>query len=115
MWRDVLTSLPLLFGILAWGVGWVAGVVMLWTSPTWWLRDRLVVTPVVPGWVPMAFLIALFGIGPKIGGHHLSHLQQVVQESLQYAIRAAPFIAAGVLARTAVNSRRAVTGTPPTS
>jgi hypothetical protein len=36
-------------------LGWIAGVLILWTSPTWSQRDKLIAT-----FVPLAGLVALF-------------------------------------------------------
>lgn len=45
----------IIFGFLASGLGWVAGVLILWTSPTWNQREKLIATV-----VPPAGLVALF-------------------------------------------------------
>jgi hypothetical protein len=45
----------IIFGPAASGLGWVAGVLILWTSPTWSRRDKLIAT-----FVPPAGLVALF-------------------------------------------------------
>ena len=45
----------IIFGPVASGLGWVAGVLILWTSPTWSRRDKLIAT-----FVPLAGLVALF-------------------------------------------------------
>ena len=45
----------IIFGPVASGLGWVAGVLILWTSPTWSRRDQLIAT-----FVPLAGLVALF-------------------------------------------------------
>jgi hypothetical protein len=45
----------IIFGFIASGLGWVAGVLILWTSPTWSQRDKLIAT-----FVPLAGLVALF-------------------------------------------------------
>ena len=45
----------IIFGPVASGLGWVAGVLILWTSPTWNRRDKLIAT-----FVPPAGLVALF-------------------------------------------------------
>ena len=45
----------IIFGPVASGLGWVAGVLILWTSPTWRRRDKLIAT-----FVPPAGLVALF-------------------------------------------------------
>jgi hypothetical protein len=45
----------IIFGPVASGLGWVAGMLILWTSPTWSRRDKLIATV-----VPPAGLVALF-------------------------------------------------------
>jgi hypothetical protein len=45
----------IIFGPIASGLGWIAGVLILWTSPTWSRRDKLIAT-----FVPPAGLVALF-------------------------------------------------------
>ena len=45
----------IIFGPVAGGLGWIAGMLILWTSPTWSRRDQLIAT-----FVPLAGLVALF-------------------------------------------------------
>ena len=45
----------IIFGFIASGLGWIAGVLILWTSPTWSRLDKLIAT-----FVPLAGLVALF-------------------------------------------------------
>jgi hypothetical protein len=45
----------IVFGPIASGLGWLAGVLILWTSPTWSRRDKLIAT-----FVPPVGLVALF-------------------------------------------------------
>ena len=45
----------IIFGPAASGLGWIAGIVILWASPTWSHRDKLIATVVSP-----AGLVALF-------------------------------------------------------
>ena len=45
----------IIFGPAASGLGWIAGILILWTSPTWSRRDQLIAT-----FVPLAGLAALF-------------------------------------------------------
>ncbi len=41
----------IIFGPVASGLGWIAGVLILWTSPTWSRRDQLIATFVpLAGW-----------------------------------------------------------------
>jgi hypothetical protein len=45
----------IIFGPVASGLGWIVGMFILWTSPTWSRRDQLIAT-----FVPPAGLVALF-------------------------------------------------------
>jgi hypothetical protein len=45
----------IIFGPVASGLGWIAGVLILWTSPTWSRREKLIAT-----FVPPAGMVALF-------------------------------------------------------
>lgn len=56
------------FGPIASGLGWIAGVLILWTSPTWSQRDKLIATV-----VPPVGLVALFvGLVAAMGGRRLT-------------------------------------------
>jgi hypothetical protein len=52
----------LLIGTLAFGVGWIVGLVLLWSSPTWRLREKLLGTLLIPGGLPYGVIIAYFGL-----------------------------------------------------
>jgi HAAS len=59
----------IIFGPVASGLGWVAGVLILWTSPTWSRRDKLIATV-----VPPAGLVALFiGLVTALSGPAACH------------------------------------------
>jgi len=49
--RDAVGLALLPFGALAFGVGWLVGVVLLWTSDRWTTREKLLGTLVWPGGV----------------------------------------------------------------
>jgi hypothetical protein len=54
----------IIFGPVASGLGWIAGMLILWPSPTWNRRDKLIATL-----VPLAGLVALFfGLVAALGG-----------------------------------------------
>ena len=58
----------IIFGPVASGLGWIAGIAILWTSPTWSQRDKLIATV-----VPPAGLVALFfGLVAAMGGRRLA-------------------------------------------
>ncbi|MHB1783359.1 MAG: hypothetical protein ACYCTE_11865 [Acidimicrobiales bacterium] len=50
-----------LLGGFAFGVGWLVGIVLLWSSDTWRRRDKLLATLVVPGGLLLPVL--LLGMG----------------------------------------------------
>jgi hypothetical protein len=52
---DVWAPWLIIFGPVASGLGWLAGVLILWSSPTWSRRDKLIATL-----VPPVGLVALF-------------------------------------------------------
>jgi hypothetical protein len=52
---DVWAPWLIIFGPIASGLGWIAGVLILWTSPTWSRRDKVIATL-----VPPVGLVALF-------------------------------------------------------
>lgn len=56
--RESLSILLLLVGGFLLGVGWIIGVVMLWTSTVWNRRDKLIGTFLLPGGLlPLFFLL----------------------------------------------------------
>jgi hypothetical protein len=59
--RDSAAIVLLLLGLRIYGVGWLVGVGLLWSSPTWGLRDKLLGTFVIPGGLVFGVLIAMFG------------------------------------------------------
>jgi hypothetical protein len=50
----------LLIGGFLWFVGWIAGVVLLWSSSLWTTRDKLIGTFVVPGGLASAVFVFFF-------------------------------------------------------
>jgi len=57
----IATVLLLLLGGLLIGVGWIAGAILLWTSPRWPTRDKLVATLVWPGGLAAVLALPRFG------------------------------------------------------
>ena len=39
-WRDGLALVLLLFGGFLFGIGWIFGLTLLWTSPSWTRREK---------------------------------------------------------------------------
>ncbi|MFP5352392.1 MAG: DUF1700 domain-containing protein [Actinomycetota bacterium] len=56
-------ALLLVGGVLLPILGWIIGVVLLWVSRAWTLRDKLIGTLVVPGGLALAFYFGLFATG----------------------------------------------------
>ncbi|MGA2927200.1 MAG: hypothetical protein ABSG43_14600 [Solirubrobacteraceae bacterium] len=53
----------LLLGGFIFGVGWIAGLVLLWSSRAWNTREKWVGTLVIPGGLATGVLIGLIAIG----------------------------------------------------
>jgi len=47
--REIAAIVLLLAGAMVIGFGWIAGVALLWSSPRWNLRDKLIGTLAPPG------------------------------------------------------------------
>jgi hypothetical protein len=62
--REVWTVILLPLGGLAYGIGWLVGVVLLWTSPVWTRAEKLVGTLVLPGGLLPAFLLVQRSVRP---------------------------------------------------
>jgi hypothetical protein len=60
---DTGTVVLLLVGGLLIGLGWIAGVVMLWASPRWRTSDKLLGTLVWPGGLAVVLVVLRFGGG----------------------------------------------------
>ncbi|MDA8374457.1 MAG: hypothetical protein M0Z91_09490 [Actinomycetota bacterium] len=68
-WADRLVPWLLWLGGFIFGVGWLLGVVLLWASPTWRTRDKLLGTVVFPGGLATAFaLLSLQALGASCTG-----------------------------------------------
>lgn len=78
--REVAAILLLLIGAFVVGIGWLVGLWLLWTSPRWSNRDKLIGTFVLPGGLAPLALIAgtasgstactTTGDGPPACVHH---------------------------------------------
>ncbi len=53
----------LLFGFIAAGVGWIVGVILLWSSRAWTTRDKLIGTLVLPGGLLLTVPLLLLALG----------------------------------------------------
>ena len=61
--REWAAIFLLLFGFVAAGVGWVVGVVLLWSSRAWTTKDKLIGTFVLPGGLLATALLLLLALG----------------------------------------------------
>lgn len=57
--REWAAIFLLLLGGFAFGVGWIIGVILLWSSRAWDTRDKLIGTLVVPGGLATVLVVAL--------------------------------------------------------
>jgi hypothetical protein len=126
-WGAVIL-LPL--GGFAFGVGWLVGLILLWSSQLWTTRDKLIGTLVIPGGLVTAFYIAVIAAGnaqtegcsgtaaavnPSTGktiGHATMHCTRTVGQStgttiLQIAL--AVFLILGPIVSAIYLARRART------
>lgn len=88
----------LLVGGFLWGVGWLVGVVLLWSSGLWTLRDKLVGTLIVPGGLATAFLaFAVISIGA--GGPACTSSARVVSSNANGRPPVVPAVAGRVVCR----------------
>lgn len=60
-WTDPLAIVLLLVGGFLWLVGWIAGVVLLWLSDVWSVRDKIIGTLLVPGGLVVPAWLLLVG------------------------------------------------------
>lgn len=58
--HETIAIVLLLVGGFAWGVGWLIGVVLLWLSNVWTIRDKLIGTFVLPGGLSIVVFLVFF-------------------------------------------------------
>jgi hypothetical protein len=58
-WREWAAVILLPLGGFAFGVGWLVGLVLLWSSRLWTTREKLIGTLIVPGGIATALLVAV--------------------------------------------------------
>jgi hypothetical protein len=61
-WREWAAVVLLPLGGLAFGVGWLIGLILLWSSRLWTTREKVIGTLIVPGGLATA-LLALLVVG----------------------------------------------------
>jgi hypothetical protein len=66
--RDVAAVVLVLAGGFVFGIGWFVGIVLLWTSPVWRVRDKLVGTLLVPGGLAGTVLLAGLAVAIPVNG-----------------------------------------------
>lgn len=57
---EVIAVILLLVGVFVFWIGWFVGVILLWISPVWKTREKLVGTFVVPGGLGLPLFLAAF-------------------------------------------------------
>jgi hypothetical protein len=58
-WREWAAVILLPLGGFALGVGWLVGLVLLWSSRLWTTREKLIGTLIVPGGIATALLVVV--------------------------------------------------------
>jgi hypothetical protein len=67
-WRETAALVLLLFGGFIFGAGWIAGLVLLWSSAVWKPWEKLLGTLVVPGGLAsVLFAFSLWAAGTDSG------------------------------------------------
>jgi len=61
--REWTAIFLLLFGSIAAGVGWLVGVVLLWSSRAWTTKDKLIGTLVLPGGLLASAVLLVLALG----------------------------------------------------
>jgi hypothetical protein len=60
-WDKAIIALLLVGGFIL-GIGWVIGVVMLWISSAWRVKDKIIGTLLVPGGLVLPLVLLLVGV-----------------------------------------------------
>jgi hypothetical protein len=58
-WRERAAVILLPLGGFVFGVGWLVGLILLWSSRLWTTRDKLIGTLIVPGGIATTLLIVV--------------------------------------------------------
>jgi HAAS len=61
--REWMAIFLLLFGFIAVGVGWIVGVVLLWSSRAWTTKDKLIGMLVLPGGLFATVVLLVLALG----------------------------------------------------
>jgi hypothetical protein len=62
-WREWAAVILLPLGGFAFGIGWLVGLILLWSSRLWTTRDKLIGTLIVPGGLATALLMLILPVG----------------------------------------------------
>ncbi len=102
-WPEVLAPWLLLFGGLLFYVGWFAGVAILWGSPVWRLRDKVLGTLVIPFGIPGLLIFVSAAPGRSCASYgssngptvtHCSGMPPALGAVILIALVVAPFLVA---------------------
>jgi uncharacterized membrane protein len=64
-WDKAIIAFLLVGGIIVPGLGWLIGVVMLWVSSSWRVKDKVIGTLLVPGGLLLPLVLLVIGVaGP---------------------------------------------------
>ena len=96
-WVETVAIVLLLVGGFLGGVGWLAGVVLLWLSDRWSTGDKLIGTFVLPGGLAFAPFLFIF---VAVGGSGRPVYEVVLVAMAFAACIVAPITTAARLART---------------
>jgi uncharacterized membrane protein len=61
-WDKAIIAFLLVGGIIVPGLGWLIGVVMLWVSSAWRVKDKVIGTLLVPGGLLLPLVLLLVGV-----------------------------------------------------
>lgn len=64
-WREWVAVVLVLLGGYVWGIGWVVGIILIWNSDAWRLRQKVLATFIVPGGLSAAWWWFLATSGPS--------------------------------------------------
>ena len=62
-WREWTAVILLPLSGFLFGIGWIVGLVFLWSSPRWMARDKWIGTLVIPGGIAAGLLVFLAAAG----------------------------------------------------
>ena len=57
--RDLIALILVEVGLILWVIGWLVGLFLLWTSPRWRTKDKVLATVLYPGGMLVGAFIAV--------------------------------------------------------